>query len=114
MSLGVERRGAEYQSYIVRLGRDKNDLGEDKRFTKERRVELDRDVISRELGGRTECIGCARGLGWLLHSTDEEPETREATRRAKVCTASSRSSSRRVSSWIPPHHHFAPSSVFYV
>lgn len=46
MSLRVERRRAEYQG--VRLGRDKEDLGKDKRFMKEQRVELDQDEMSRE------------------------------------------------------------------
>lgn len=30
------------------MERDKEDLGKDKRFTKERRVELDQDEMSRE------------------------------------------------------------------
>lgn len=46
MSLRVERRRAEHQG--VRLGRDKEDLGKDKRFMKEQRVELDQDEMSRE------------------------------------------------------------------
>lgn len=46
MSLRVERRGAEYQR--VRLERDKEGLGKDNRFMKERRVELDQDEMSRE------------------------------------------------------------------